>query len=543
MRRIQALERPSKIGRNRIVFGILLIPHRRQSIILPDDPNFDPFANIPSLDLLLTAVEHRIGPSQGSSGGYSQLSPPDLSQVLLQPMGRSSEQTPSSRSAGSRYISIGSVQDLDPFSKSAHQAESRMDLDLLDDEQTPAIDFGLEIDEDGMWRMADGSDADLPALPGLAASRPSTGANMQDPMNMQDEEMLLVDGDGLILEEPVLPEAEAFPDHAQQASNGVSATTSEETGRASAKHKRVYRRKAKQPLTLDHEDKISRNEFRNWSQNYARNMEARRQHPKGVTPARAKQNAWNLISGYGVSAVGRLGVHDGSAHPLASFFAGDALEALLEGRDPAEILKKETMTTGRRRTSDEAFGEEEDGDESRRVKARTDEIGRNLQHDDDDMLMLDNDEAPEMGRDPGSAMTDRHSSTVMPWIRPGSVVQISSARRAGSAQRLGTPSSPLRRLAKLAPINRHSDPPVALSDDLHIHRFSHSVLRHIAQDLLALCVKCGQPVQVVRIGFREELMQGAVVRKLGDVKIIRKCNGRITVTINWSEFSKAPQGT
>lgn len=353
-----------------------------------------------------------------------------------------------------------------------------MDLDLLDDEQTPAIDFGLEIDEDGMWRMADGSDADLPALPGLAASRPSTGANMQDPMNMQDEEMLLVDGDGLILEEPVLPEAEAFPDHAQQASNGVSATTSEETGRASAKHKRVYRRKAKQPLTLDHEDKISRNEFRNWSQNYARNMEARRQHPKGVTPARAKQNAWNLISGYGVSAVGRLGVHDGSAHPLASFFAGDALEALLEGRDPAEILKKETMTTGRRRTSDEAFGEEEDGDESRRVKARTDEIGRNLQHDDDDMLMLDNDEAPEMGRDPGSAMTDRHSSTVMPWIRPGSVVQISSARRAGSAQRLGTPSSPLRRLAKLAPINRHSDPPVALSDDLHIAQFSDDSSLH-----------------------------------------------------------------
>lgn len=222
---------------------------------------------------------------------------------------------------------------------------------------------------------------------------------------------------------------------------------------------------------LDENNRISRDEFRSWTENYVENMEAIRKRHKSTTQTQAKKNGLAFVYGSGIANVGILGgwMH----HPLAEVFSGKALKAGLRGLLPEEIEDEPengTEKRGRRRKASESFEEEEE-DDQRRVKARVEdgvELGRGDQPDLGEQLMLGDDTAPEIGMDAVEAMDDRHSSSVMPWNRGGSAAPGSSVRGPGSAQKGPGPSPLHGHGSAIKSIERHSDVADAAfgSDDL-----------------------------------------------------------------------------
>lgn len=178
-----------------------------------------------------------------------------------------------------------------------------------------------------------------------------------------------------------------------------------------------------------------------------------------------------LIYDYGVARVGAYHQAEGLIHPLAADFSGISLKARLQGKEPDEIEQLEPVKRGRRRKSDEAF-EDEHGADERTAKQRVIEeveLGRGGNHD-EAHIMFDDNSVPEIGMDAPPPMEDHHSSSAMPWSRPGSAVPGSSVR--GSAQKPRTAPSPLfGRGSALNAIDRHSDPaePLFGMDDFGSH--------------------------------------------------------------------------
>ena len=128
---------------------------------------------------------------------------------------------------------------------------------------------------------------------------------------------------------------------------------------------------------------------------------------------------------------------------------------------PEELDEDEAEAQrGKRRTSAEAF--EGDDEEERRVKQKVggdDEFARGLDNDLGD-FMLGDDTAPELGMDAAPAMEEHHSSSMMPWSRPPSVVRGSSIHGHGSAQKgMPAPSPLLGRGSAVKSIERYSDIP------------------------------------------------------------------------------------
>jgi hypothetical protein len=167
-----------------------------------------------------------------------------------------------------------------------------------------------------------------------------------------------------------------------------------------------------------------------------------------------------LLYEYGVAHVGAYQQAAGLIHPLATDFAGISLKARLRGQEPDEIEQPEPTKRGRRRKSDEAFEGEHDGHlQERNTRPRIVEeveLGRGGNHD-DAHIMFDDNSVPEIGMDAVPPMEDRHSSSMMPWSRPGSAVPGSSVR--GSAQKPKSAPSPLfSRGGAMGAIYRHSDP-------------------------------------------------------------------------------------
>ncbi|PHH84299.1 hypothetical protein CDD83_2182 [Cordyceps sp. RAO-2017] len=256
---------------------------KRHLIMLQDDPSFDLFGALPSLDFFSTDQELAGVPSQGSTNKFSFMTPHGpLSQASLS-SGQSQPflfALPSSslRAEEYRLPSDFGLRSSPLVKHGRGDPEEGMPefQPFVDDELEPINGIGLDFDADGNLIGIIEPEPELPALPGTAAAdrprQPST-ADGGRPVG-PEEQPFPFGGDEAVLDlaEAALPDAEAF---AGRPAADVAAKTSEttETEQASAQARRGRRRKVHQ--MLDQTDRISRQEFRDWADNYVQYMDER----------------------------------------------------------------------------------------------------------------------------------------------------------------------------------------------------------------------------------------------------------------------------
>ena len=335
-----------------------------------------------------------------------------------------------------------------------------------EEEELPFGDFGLAID-------ADGNVIEEPELPAHRPSQqqvddglvlPGSGDHAQQ----QQAEGAPINFDGdvqMIFGEDPLPDAEPLPTRKRKESEFEQEVSSEF---AAAPSRRA--RRAKAPKLDQGDSRISRMDLKNWNTDYLSNMEAARNAHNKTGPTQAKKNAYNLTFGLGIANIGQITAGPGLAHPLAKIFAGQELQARIIGLPPAGD-EVESPSGRRRRSASEAFEEDED-ERDRRVRLRLDEDGeqqgRGIQDGqmEDMPLIFDND--MEVGREPGSALSEMLSS--VPWNRPPSVVPSSAqSQKSGQARLQGgrhMEGSPLVGRGSILPdIERFSDNAPAFGSD------------------------------------------------------------------------------
>ncbi|KAG6044128.1 hypothetical protein E4U17_000667 [Claviceps sp. LM77 group G4] len=472
----------------------------RQQIMLQDDPQFDPLAMIPRLDAMLAheAKLHSM-PMQESGPNFSQLSPLDLSAISSMCTSRRSSMVgldlpPSSHSVGS-YQLPGNLCHSSPFNKAFQEAGTMQDSRPFDDHDTdldPIHGMGLEFDADGNLVSIMDAEPELPPLRATSSDPLHTAGPTLPQVGRRVRHQLsagLNEDNFLDFGEDVLPDAEPFavaatqPTAGQTRNDGVLTLTTETTesdqisatAHLGVAHGRRFR------TMVDQEVRVSRDEFRTWSDNYAANMHSARKRVKGTTLAKAKANALQFMYGNGISSIGALQQDFGVQHPLAAEFAGTVLQARLLGLS-IDVTEQSHAARGRRRKSPGAFGQEEEdedgqgyGKDTRNVKQRrletpADELGRRGEENvdfGDELLHFGDDSAPEIGMRAAPAMDDKNSSMLaMPWSRQGSAVPGSATRAApGSAQKPLHAPSPLHgRGSVVGSIERHSDP---IEDPFH----------------------------------------------------------------------------
>ncbi|KAL6826179.1 Rec8 like domain-containing protein [Trichoderma camerunense] len=424
---------------------------KRQNIVLEDDPGFDPLAALPNLDLLRWDRDLVILPSQGSASKFSQMTPlGTASQGSSSPRHPSAlinlQLPPSSQSAASCRIpsDFGNFSPL--FGRSIHHTDSMGEFQPFGDDEFPSISgIGFDFDADGNLISILDQEPELPPLPVQVQASPVVGLGLQ---RITKEE--------------------------REAQQQVAETATAEPGQASTK---MARSRRTNPHTMvDTRITLHRQVIKDWEPNYAANMASvlGQQQKSTTTKGQAKKTAMALLYDYGIAHVGAYQNAAGLIHPLAADFVGISLKARLQGQEPDEIEQSEPKKRGRRRKSDEAFEDEQNAEE-RSTKQRVDEeveLGRGENRDahDDAYIMFDDHSIPEIGMDAVPPMEDRHSSSMMPWSRPGSAVPGSSVR--GSAQKSKVTPSPLfNRGSALGAIDRHSDPaePLFGMDDFGSH--------------------------------------------------------------------------
>lgn len=461
--------------------------HRRHQIVLQDDPDFDPMAILPRLDELLSSQPaFNILSSQESANQFSQLSPPDHSHVRSASASRQSslvaiDLPPSSVSIGS-YRLPGDLRHSSPLNKFFRESDDTRHPRLLDEDDVHIGGIGLEIDGNGNLIGVADADPDLPpsqgtswdplhtaevVLPGVEEIDRTAAAQAADTnliLLAESEELSLPEASALLKVNPVTGEPQGETDL-------PSLTTTESTIEVAAPVRTSRRRNFR--IMIDEEVRVSRDEFCGWTSDYVHAMTTSRKRAKTASVAQARRNAASWLYGDGISHVGTFEARFGLSHPLAGHFAGANLMAHLS------LEAAVVPTRNSRRKFAEAFEEEgeegDDADTNRRVRRPTHEVGMgNIEHVYDDIGVGDDYTAPELGMDPAPALDDyqaRHSSSIMPWSRPGSVAPPSSASRApppGSAQKSSAPS-PLhaRGGSLISPLHRRQSISDGDSDGAH----------------------------------------------------------------------------
>lgn len=425
------------------------------------------FNALPNFDLLRGGDLGLFGvPSQGSANKYSQLTPRRPSQSSLSPNSNPAL-LPLDLSSSLCARSFRTPSDFghreSPLAHRLHDFDAMPEFQpFVDDEPDLFNGTALDFDADGNLIAILDDEPQLPPLPGADLGGMQVFHDSEGAVGEFEEQLVLGSREGQVIAmgNGVLGGATAsgaLQATEQPTESYVEASATTETEQASAHNQPSRRRKA--TVMLDQVHYLSRPEIRSWDANYVENMSAGRKRLKTTTPAQARRNALALTYGNRIAGVGLAQDLFGVAHPLAAQYAGQALYAQLHGLAPSEVDFGTKNKRGRRRKSSEALGEDVWSEEGRRsVRPRIEEdaeLGRGQEQGEVDKLVFGDDTAPEMGLDAAAPMEDRHSSSMMPWSRPGSV-----ARGQGSAQKLPAHSpSPLHgRGSVLASIERHSDP-------------------------------------------------------------------------------------
>ncbi|KAF4595185.1 Meiotic recombination protein rec8 [Ophiocordyceps camponoti-floridani] len=387
---------------------------KRHLIMLQDDPGFDLFSTLPNLDSLL-ASQHIVGiPSQGSSNNFSFMTPGGgLSQVSLSsgredfaPLSLGLQSSSSRADAYQLPLQLGNRSS--PLAKHGPQQQDGQNMPefqpfAVDDELEHVSGIGLDFD--GQGNLIGFIEPELPPPP-VEDERVDVVGTEERLLQSVGEEQVLSLGDA-----PV-----ARPTMDKGSEGDASYITVATSAQASAENRRGPGRPRRVVTMLDDADHISRNEFRGWTDNYVDNMKASRKnlHKKTTTTttAQARKRAYALMYGNRIAGIGLPTGLLGIPHPLASDFAGPALEANLRPEGSSE-------KRGRRRTSTEAFSQGGEEDERRvRQKPHGDaaELGR-------DNGPLEDPPTPEMGMEPAHPLSERRSSSMMPWSRAPSAAR------------------------------------------------------------------------------------------------------------------------
>ncbi|RDA92683.1 hypothetical protein CP533_3722 [Ophiocordyceps camponoti-saundersi (nom. inval.)] len=424
---------------------------KRHLIVLQDDPSFDLFSALPSLDSLLGSQSLVGVPSQGSSRNFSFMTPAGGRSQISVSSGHGDAAFPSLGlpSSSSRPDSYRLPSEMrgrsSPLVKHGRDAEDGAEFPAFEHE---ALDhMGIDLDFDAQGNLIGFAEDELP--PAAAPHHRAPPSRDDDRLGFEEPESQQLPDGGvgqvLMSDEAALADvdASAIRPSIEKDSDPWVKTSSTVTEQASAANKRGRPRKV--VTMLDTAGHVSRGEFRAWTRDYVENMDASRKRLKTTTttPGQARKNAYALLYGNGIAGIGVPQGSIGQAHPLASEFAGQALEAHL---CPSLDLEDKR---GRRRTSDEAFSQEKD--EERNVRQKVDgdaEMGRD--GDNSRPPLLDDPPTPEMGMDAAQPLEEGRSSSVMPWSRPGSVAH--SARKT-----IVTPSPLHGRGSAMASIERRSD--------------------------------------------------------------------------------------
>ncbi|KAL6889737.1 hypothetical protein HDV57DRAFT_487601 [Trichoderma longibrachiatum] len=432
--------------------------------MLEDDPGFDPLAALPNFDLLRWDKDLVLYPSQGPASNFSQMTPlgtasQSSSSPRHPPALINLQLPPSSQSAASGRIpsDFGNLSPL--FGKSIHLPDDMPEFNPFGEDEYPSV--GLDFDGEGNLIGLFDAEPELPPLPVAASPVVGLGLQRVPKQNrasiMQEEENLLDFGDDA---QQVVGAIQSVEDQPMEDQQQAAETAEGETAQASARMART--RRPGLYIMLDTSISLPSSVMKSWSDINRHHLAANlKQQRTTTTPAQAKKNAMALLYEHGVAHVGAYHQKAGLDHPLATEFAGIWLKARLQGQEPDEVEQHEPTKRGRRRKSDEAF-EGEQGDDDRNTRPRTTEdveLGRGVDHNahDDAHIMFDDNSMPEIGMEAAPPMEDRHSSSMMPWSRPGSAVPGSSVR--GSAQKSKVAPSPLfNRGSALGVIDRHSDP-------------------------------------------------------------------------------------
>ncbi|KAM3533915.1 hypothetical protein MY4038_002793 [Beauveria bassiana] len=452
---------------------------KRVNITLQDDPNFDPMSQLPPLDLAVIDTEWLAIPSQGSATKLSQMSPLQAYTSRRGSMNRHTslinlELPPSSHSPGSYRMPAHLGQSSSPYAKLGPFDDMPEFLQSQEDEFDAIAGIGLNFDGDG--NLVE-EEPELPPFFGDMPSNVSMPASGAQPLPL--EELFLMG------EEQALPDAEAFPapvaTPANRSNNRVvvseenETVTTSEVGQAAAPAKR--RRVARRVPMVDNETALPRSQQKYWLSHYVDIM-ADAARPRGGTgaPAQARRNALAFVLHNGIANVGLVARVTGVAHPLAAAFSGWNVLSQLHPDAFGQPEPETPRQSSRRRKSEEAFGEDNEAENQRNVRPRHDNLDdaaaeRGRGQYTEGMLpppplppsQQDNSYV-EMGMDALPPMDDHHSSSIMPWSRPGSAAPGSSVRGAptqpSSAQKPGPAPSPLlhRSTNLITDLDRHSDP-------------------------------------------------------------------------------------
>lgn len=432
--------------------------------MIPDDPHFniDHFV-LPNINLEVENLEQFLrtheSESQGTSLVFSQMSPLDRSVSSLS-SGRNSLAFDFLQwEGGSQHLSLPAQGERD--SSVPKQPASGGILPSDDDIFAPFDGgFGFEVDAEG--NLIELGEPDLPPLRGPGSGVPDMPP--QEDFQLQFEDSLHpssggapMDTDAMVIGEPLLPDAEAFPSGDQRTGEQQSRQL---RGPRAPKNSTIAgrrRRKAKVCFVAEAPTQISDYEYKSTGIGYLERSEAELSRTGDTGGRKAKENAFYLTFGIGIASIGQeLGVV-GVAHPLAQCFSGTILRNAVLGKPAAEDAGSPQSERGRgtRRSASEAFNHE--AENTRRVRRKTaDQEDHEL--NDEIMLPEGDDVQPEVGRRAHS-ITEARSSSGAPWSRQGSMVPGSSVKSAAGRRSRQVSASPLvSRGTAIADIERFNDP-------------------------------------------------------------------------------------
>ncbi|KAF6829387.1 rad21 rec8 n terminal domain-containing protein [Colletotrichum musicola] len=403
---------------------------RREHITLGDAPNFVPSSTIPqfSLDdgsLLFGFPSHLSSGSSQKRKSQSQLSPldrdgdgdllffdePDIIHlnVSSSPLGAFNFPSPLKRrsAANSTFLprtkdELGDMDVLGVFGDDDHDGGLHMRINP----ETGAL---MDDDEDN---FIDNDDLELPVLP--RPEHPQSDAPVQEGPRQQEEDQIIFDADVPLMRGSPPPVA---PPVAPPATSAVAP--------AVARAKRARRITMIDPGRTT----LSTAVLKGWENDYIERAESEKNKRQRTTLAQARENAYHFVLGRGLGDVGESRCIVGVTYPLAQMYAGDGLRDRVYGLPDGRVG---TPPRGLRRTSAEAFGEDE---ENRNVRSRVEtpvtplqsrQIN-NLELEMDNFGLVLNDESmPEIGLEAQQPMADRLSSSIMPWNQTPSVGRPSS---------------------------------------------------------------------------------------------------------------------
>ncbi|PHH75483.1 hypothetical protein CDD82_4430 [Ophiocordyceps australis] len=440
-------------------------------ITLADDPTLDIFNVVPEFNQVIRDKDLAGIPSQGSLDKFSQMTPRnDFSQ--------------GSRSSGSKCtrfplhlqspsLDAGSYRLPSEFgTQSSRSGKDQREAEIMpgfqpfvDDDLDPFHGIGLDFDADGNLVGILESEPELPPLPVEGHDEaqnldngPRLSANVAEQQQSEISAQLAPTAANAMIAAPCVSRRGA---HIASSSSPTSTATTIEVRQVCTNLRRPGRPRKRHDI-LDEKTRISRHEYRAWTETYANSIKVDSQEASQTTPFEAKKNAFALIYGNGIAGVGRFSnAFVTKFHPLVNEFTGRTLKARLQGLHPSEIDFGIRDGRCRRRKSSEAFPDEElQREQSRRIRysPKDDvELGRGQAPYEEEQIVAHGDEiAPDMGMNAPPPMEDRLSSSMMPWTRPPSAVR----KPPGSTQKsIATSPSPLHaRGSAIGSIGRRSDP-------------------------------------------------------------------------------------